>query len=352
MKPKLYNVLFPIWVLIFLPPILFLFLLGNGLLIFLLFTVFKKIEKKQNLKNVWIRLLLASSASYIFMVLLLLIPQLLGEHSFIYEHFAYPLSTNPWQDSFAIIYLIVSFLISLILFCLMIYYFILKNIDLTTKRKKLYTLLFAIFSAPYLFFLPSTWFYPYQNNELESYYGITLIDSNVKNMIDLLDFKGQTPQEKIVDQHLTLQFPKEQQPFNRMQREELASYLFHLIQDVDTITFEWEESFSYTFSEINQLYNQNLRDLNINVIQMRYHTNPFLRYTYLGHIDRYDLFINTNHCEGEIQTVSLSGREYQVEGFCPNQLEIYEHNKKYQLETLLEKEELQLDEIKQIIDNR
>ena len=159
---KLYNVIFPIWLILIVPPIALVtipsnFIIDSIVLIFgfkvLKITNFFSKYKKSILK-VWIFGFIVD----IFGSLLLFATQFMGDNEYLYENLVYPLVWNPFESLIAILYILVVVIICGILIYLINYKFSFKKTNLDNKSKKVISLLLGIITAPYLFFLTTSYF--------------------------------------------------------------------------------------------------------------------------------------------------------------------------------------------------
>lgn len=160
----LYNIIFPIWIL-WIIPITWIIVLPANFFIDLLVVVLSMKRLKVNdikqkakavILRVWIMGFVADFIGTIAMLLSEFGPELGGWWS---ENITYPVSYNPFDN-------IVSFLwvtVCVITTALFIYFFndkwCLKKAILADKQRKKVALSLAVFTAPYLFYLPTKWFF-------------------------------------------------------------------------------------------------------------------------------------------------------------------------------------------------
>ncbi|GAA0738493.1 hypothetical protein [Clostridium oceanicum] len=160
---KLYNLIFPIWILLFFPPFIFVTLIGNymvdSLVIVGCFFAYKLGNKKFNLKTfykksilkVWLYGFLSDFIGAFILFLLNcfnLSNKLLSAISY-----------DPFSNYLAVIIIIVCIFISAVFIFLFNYKFVFKNhIKEEIIRFKI-SLTIAIITAPWTFLLPTKWFY-------------------------------------------------------------------------------------------------------------------------------------------------------------------------------------------------
>lgn len=159
MKKKLYNIIFPVWLLFIIPPIILFILPANFIIDSLVLIFSLKILKVSNIKEifkkiivkVWIFGFLSDIIGALFLFLSMFIP---GE--FWYDNIMAPLMWNPFETIYSFLYCTIGVLISGIF----IYFFnkkiTLKNIDIKDELKKKISLALAVITMPYLFYLPTS----------------------------------------------------------------------------------------------------------------------------------------------------------------------------------------------------
>ena len=164
---KLYNVAFPIWIFFIHPLMLLVALPANFIIdlavIFLTLKILKVEEAFRQAKKVilkaWIFGFIADFIGAAFMILgvLGIIPFLYSDNEFFRwwnRNIASPLVYNPFSSIFSFLWTLVAVAIS----ALMIYVFnrkiCLKKSELDDNVKKKLSIVMAIATAPYLFFLP------------------------------------------------------------------------------------------------------------------------------------------------------------------------------------------------------
>lgn len=143
---KLYNVLFPVWMLLFFPQMWLFVLPGNllidSLVLFILLLIFKLDNKKQIYKD------------YIFKVFLFgLLSDVLGSIYMLVLMIGLDIGNMGDEIYLTLPALIIS---SIFIFVLN-YFFTFKHLQKRTKL--IFSLIFATFTAPYTFLFPSSWLY-------------------------------------------------------------------------------------------------------------------------------------------------------------------------------------------------
>lgn len=164
---KLYNVIFPIWFLLFFPPVILLTFVGNlvidSLVLVLCFFVFRLAETQKDLKTfyrnsilkVW---LFGFLADFIGGVLLFVINSTDSFLGIPYEIIS-AINYDPFSQAGAVVIIACAMLLSAVLIFLFNYKFTFKN-QIQEKTLKFKTsLTIAIITMPWTFLLPTKWFY-------------------------------------------------------------------------------------------------------------------------------------------------------------------------------------------------
>lgn len=166
---KLYNVIFPIWIL-WLVPITWIVVLPANFLIDLLVVVLTmKCMKLPNIKEnakavilrVWVFGFIADFIGTAVMFLSNIIDfnyeTALGKwwHNNITNAVAY----NPFESIYALTWVTLCVVITAFFIYIFNYKICLNRSTMSNKQKKVLALSLAIFTAPYLFYLPTCWFF-------------------------------------------------------------------------------------------------------------------------------------------------------------------------------------------------
>ncbi|TEB06678.1 hypothetical protein Psch_00210 [Pelotomaculum schinkii] len=164
---KLYNVIFPIWFLMFLPPVIFVTLAGNfiidSLVILVCFYVFKLADSQINLKTfymksifkVWIFGFLAD----IIGAAILFATGILGDYFGLSHTLISAISYDPFNHTGAVIITIFAMLVSSFFIFLFNYRITLRNLILERKLRLKVALTIAIVTIPWTYLLPTKWIY-------------------------------------------------------------------------------------------------------------------------------------------------------------------------------------------------
>lgn len=168
----LYNIIFPIWLLIWYP-VIWIFVAPVNYVIDLLVTRislkklgvedYKEKTRWKTMRWVWLLGFAADLIGTILMFVVNMIGSALDYETAFgrwwYENLTNAVSYNPFESIWAVLYVAACVAIS----GLLIYVFndkiALRKLDLDEPIRKRVARNMAIFTAPYLFFLPTMWFY-------------------------------------------------------------------------------------------------------------------------------------------------------------------------------------------------
>lgn len=164
---KLYNIIFPIWFLLFFPPVILLTLAGNyiidSLVIIVCFSVYKLADSGFNLKTFYKESILkvwgyGFLADFIGAAILFLLG-MCGERFGLSYELTSAICYDPFSQPLAVIIILGAVLVSAVFIFLFNYKCAFKNlIEEKTLRFKI-ALTIAIVTAPWTFLLPTKWFY-------------------------------------------------------------------------------------------------------------------------------------------------------------------------------------------------
>lgn len=166
---KLYNVIFPIWLLLLLPAAWIIVLPTNFLIDLLVIVLTLKVIKaegifavaKSIILKVWIFGFIADLIGSAVMLTSNIIDfdyqTPLGK--WWYENITNAVSYNPFSSIYAIVWVTICVVIAGVLIYLFNYKFCLNKAGLEEIRKKKLAISLAVFTAPYIFFVPTSWFF-------------------------------------------------------------------------------------------------------------------------------------------------------------------------------------------------
>lgn len=166
---KLYNMIFPIWLLWLIPTTWIVVLPANFLidlvvvvltLKFLHVSPIKEISKSIIVK-VWVFGFIADfiGAAAMYMANTIYFDYNTSMGKWWHENISNAVSYNPFDSIYAVIWVTVSVVITACCIYFFNYKICLKKADLSNDLKKKLALSLSIFTAPYLFYLPTEWFF-------------------------------------------------------------------------------------------------------------------------------------------------------------------------------------------------
>lgn len=166
---KLYNMIFPIWLLWLIPITWIVVLPANFLLDLIVLRLTMKYLKIQDIKQkaksvifrVWIFGFVAdfigTAAMFTANVIDFNNDKQLGK--WWYRNISNAVSYNPFESIYAVLWVTVCVLITSFFIYFFNYKFCLKKLNLEDSQKKKLALALAVFTAPYLFYIPTAWFF-------------------------------------------------------------------------------------------------------------------------------------------------------------------------------------------------
>ena len=165
-KVTLYNVMFPIWMLILFPQAWILVIPINFLIDSLVILITGKIRKLKNTiecyKKSILKTFLFGFLADIIGAFIILIPILLPNKIFenvVLNNIRNAIMSNPFTNIFALMYVMVAIIVSMFFIYNFNSRFVFKKLDIDDKDKKVLGLIVTLVTAPYTFLIPTTWIY-------------------------------------------------------------------------------------------------------------------------------------------------------------------------------------------------
>ena len=175
---KLYNVIFPIWMIVYLSSllgskegfiILFIVLISNFIIDSLVYLISlkklnienKKEKYKKSILKIWLFGFLADIIGVIPMFIVNFItniPMQTDTRRWITDNFVNAVTYNPFQNILSLLWVILCVGISMFCIYKFNYKISMKNIEIEDEKKKKISLIMAIVTAPYLFLIPTAGF--------------------------------------------------------------------------------------------------------------------------------------------------------------------------------------------------
>ena len=154
---RLYNVIFPIWMLIFIPVIWLVVLPANFIIDSLVVLVSLKIMGETEIfsvyKSIILKVWLLGFLADILGSALLFFSQLGYSHTW-YEYIQGPVAYNPLDNIFSLLYVLIVVVIAGAAIYFLNLRFSFKKTQLGHKKRRAVSLALAIITAPYLFLVP------------------------------------------------------------------------------------------------------------------------------------------------------------------------------------------------------
>lgn len=166
---KLYNVIFPIWLLWLIPVTWIIVLPANFLIDLLVIVLTMKSMKIHDIKQkaksviliVWmfgfIADFIGTAAMFLANVIDFDYETQMGK--WWYKNISNAVSFNPFDSIYAFLWVTICVMLTAFLIFLFNYKFFLKKLDLSENQSKKLAVSLAIFTAPYLFYLPTALFF-------------------------------------------------------------------------------------------------------------------------------------------------------------------------------------------------
>ncbi len=168
-KIKLYNLIFPIWLLWLIPITWIIVLPANFLIDLVVVKLTLKFYHVSDIKRiaesiivkVWVFGFIADfiGTAAMFMANVIDFDRQSYMKKWWYENISNAVSYNPFDSIYAVIWVTVSVVITACCIYFFNYKICLKKAELSNDLKKKLALSLSIFTAPYVFYLPTAWFF-------------------------------------------------------------------------------------------------------------------------------------------------------------------------------------------------
>ncbi len=163
-RTKLYNVMFPVWILWLFPVTWIVVLPANFIIdlfvIVLTMKYLKITDIKKKSKSVILRVWIMGFVADIIGSLIMFVGNMIDfGNDWIMDNIVIPLGTNPFDSIWAVLWVTLCTAFTSFLIYQFNKRWCLKKADLTEYDTKKIALSMAIFTAPYLFYLPTVWVY-------------------------------------------------------------------------------------------------------------------------------------------------------------------------------------------------
>lgn len=166
---KFYNLIFPIWLIWLFPLTWIIILPGNFIIDSLVLLITLKVPNINEKKNIYKKTILkvwgygflADLIGTIIMIIPGTIENFLSgaTKEWWYKNLTMPVSYSPFDNIYSVLWILIATIITSFFIYLFNYKSSFKQLTIEEKSKKKLAISLAIFTAPYLFFLPTMWFY-------------------------------------------------------------------------------------------------------------------------------------------------------------------------------------------------
>ena len=167
-KPvKLYNAIFPIWILIIFPTTWLIVLPANFVIDLLVMLITLKCMKVPDIRRntfpiifgVWATGFVADILGSLgLMCLTMTISNVQTPFLLWWNNVLNAIIYNPFKNAFAVLIITIFVIISAVIIFLANYFICFRKAKLEKTKRKILALSLAIFTAPYLLYLPTEWF--------------------------------------------------------------------------------------------------------------------------------------------------------------------------------------------------
>lgn len=165
-KITLYNVMFPLWMLVLFPQTWMFVVPINFLVDSLVILITGKIRKLKNVMECYKKSILKSFlfgfvADFIGGFVMFL-PEILPHEWFtnpILKDIRSSIMANPFTNIFSLMYVLLAIIVSMFFIYNLNLKYVFKKLDIDEKDKKVLALVMMFVTAPYTFLVPTTWLY-------------------------------------------------------------------------------------------------------------------------------------------------------------------------------------------------
>ena len=166
---RLYNVIFPIWFLLLIPQLWIVSLAGNFLIdllvLYISMRILKVENRKENIKKTILKTwIIGFACDFVggfgmFLASLIDIDYNTPLGKWWYENLTNSVMYNPFDSIYGFLWTTLCVIITSVLIYVVNKKWCLKKLDISDEQKNKVALSFAIFTAPYFFYLPTAWFW-------------------------------------------------------------------------------------------------------------------------------------------------------------------------------------------------
>lgn len=341
---KKINAYFPVWILLIMPPLLFITLsfnlLMSGVAILTILLIFDRKDLLKKITNKIFKIFGITIILDLITLILFLIPEFFYKNEFVKSNLITPLETNPYTNILSIIYVLLIAVLNILLIKKMIKK-IIQKLEIDNKYKKISSLLFIFFLFPYLFFIPSNKLVKTEYNSLNDLRGTVMENkskiSTILKYLKTTEYISSYTLETRVSPYTINIYLKELSLDYKKEFEMDTAVMFNLIKDVNEINYYIGDSvYTYTLNDINDIF-KNVRKLSLDDIYIRYNNDNFKEFIYLDHIKGYDVFDTSEFCQTERQFLfELDDINYYLSCSSIDKIMLYNKNNKFTIKEALE----------------
>jgi hypothetical protein len=344
----------PFWFLLILPPLLLLTGIMNFVMCVIALIIGALILKVKDpfsvyYKNIWKLYVLSILGSFLA-VLGYGIPEFFRTNKFLLENLVTPLEYNPYKKLLSFVYIAFIFIIIFFVLFKLVKRLIVKKIS-SEEKNKLASIFITIFIMPYLFLMPSTLFIKPNKSNLDDFIGTLMKDKTsvvqiMKNLALTENISSYTlvTNEEPYTLHIYLQ-DVEAGFIKNFEMD--AATIFLVIKDVNEVVYHLNNiSYTYDINKINSIFG-NIKKTSLNELQLRYGGKEFKNYMYLGRLEDYDVFDESEFCEEESQLIYESnGLHYYMSCTKPEDIKLYKNGLRItSLQAALKDEKITVDDL-------
>ena len=292
---KLYTFSLPIWLTVFMPPVVFLLILWIIFVNLISLFIVSKVNKTNivgEIKKNFARMMIINMIGLTISTLALVITKLFSS-GFIYNHLTVPLMINPFTSVISFMYILFALILGgMITFLLNNHKF--KNFKLS--------FIIAIITIPYFFLIPSSLFMEDSINNVKN---ISLNGNMVKEVLNTLYSKDYYDDYNIQKNPniININYKNDGVVIYKYLEED-ASIIFNTFEKVDIVSFTVDDKvYEFDYSNINMIY-KDIKKISISDIKNRYESSDFEDYEYLGNINgEYDIFDISESCTTSLEKI-------------------------------------------------
>lgn len=271
---------YPSWVAYLVSPGLFIFLIVLfaiiSVIVLLSLKKLKVIKVKETYRKIILPACVVTFLSYIVGTLILLLTQFLARFDWINTKLAEPLVTNPFTNIYTFLYTLLAFAVSTVLIYYLNKLITMKAIRLSNGKEFKIALILTIFTAPYLFFIPSNTAKVQPNEikaedvqKIESYKSMDLSDTNkLKELMSLLESANAYEEVKADTTNspktITITYKEGIETPDNSVFEKDSAILLNLFSNIERVEFILGDVYyTFDYGVVNTIHQNKLRNMKV-----------------------------------------------------------------------------------------